>query len=442
MQFDDALQYLLRLGHETLTMKLGLENIKRLLCELNSPEKDFLAVQIAGTNGKGSTAAMLDAICRAAGIRTGLYTSPHLVSITERIRINGQEISRECFARAVAKVKEASERVQSQSGALSTFFEQMTAAALIAFRDAEIDLAILETGLGGRLDATTAARAGVAAITQIAFDHQKYLGETIAEIAAEKAAIIHENAEAIIAPQDFAEAQAVIEERARLCNVTPQKSARIAAIEPHRDEKLRGRFRVTFETPNDIYPNVLLSLRGRHQAKNAAVAIALAEAVRARYQFKINRAAIVEGLETAQHAGRLELRETDPPMLLDGAHNAAGARALREYFDEFYAERSVTLIFGAMADKDLREICETLFPIAARIVLTEPPNARAARIEELRKFAPRGFAENKIAMIADPRAALQFAREHAPSDGLICVTGSLYLVGAVRDYLISESAVV
>lgn len=438
MQFDDALQYLLRLGNETLTMKLGLENIESLLAALNNPERSYLKVQIAGTNGKGSTAAMLACICRAASIKTGLYTSPHLANITERIRLNGVEISRDEFARVVERVREASEKVAVTNGALPTFFEQVTAAAFVAFRDAKVELAILETGLGGRLDATTAARARIVAITQIAFDHQKYLGDTITKIAAEKAATIHKDATAIIASQEFDEARRVIEERCRACAIMPRTSARIIEIKPCNDANEHGRLQVTFQTTRDIYPRVKLNLRGRHQASNAATAIALAEAVTEKYNFNITRQTIIEGLENARHDGRLELIETRPAILFDGAHNTAGAWALRAYLDEFN-RAPLTLVFGAMADKDLSEITALLFPAATQIILTEPPNERAAKIEDLLHLVPKEFDSSKIKLVAESCEALRLARTLTPRDGLICVTGSLYLVGALKEILAREA---
>src|SRR3954467_2029355 len=203
MIFDESLSYLLSLGHETLTIKLGLRNTEVLLAALGNPHHSFPAVQIAGTNGKGSTAIMLDSICRAAGIRAGLFTSPHLISITERIKIDGQEMSTDEFARLTTKVRDTALQLveQNKLETLPTFFEHVTALALLAFREAEIDLAILETGLGGRLDSTTAARAKVVAITQVAMDHEEYLGKTIVEIAGEKAAIIRAGVIAVVGPQ-------------------------------------------------------------------------------------------------------------------------------------------------------------------------------------------------------------------------------------------------
>src|SRR5882724_5303113 len=203
MSFDKALSYLLSLGHETLTIKLGLRNTEILLRALGNPHQVFPAVQIAGTNGKGSTAVTLDSICRAASVRTGLFTSPHLISITERIKVAGEKISEEDFARLTLQVKEVAARLvqQGRLETLPTFFEHVTAIALLAFREAKVELAILETGLGGRLDSTTAAGADIVAITPIAMDHEEYLGNTLAEIGAEKAAIIRPGVTAIVAPQ-------------------------------------------------------------------------------------------------------------------------------------------------------------------------------------------------------------------------------------------------
>src|SRR5882762_7566786 len=203
MSFDEALSYLLSLGHETLTIKLGLRNTKTLLAALGDPHREFPSIQIAGTNGKGSTAVTLDSICRAAGIRTGLFTSPHLTSITERLQIAGEQVSETDFARLTAQVKECAAELVAQGRlkTLPTFFEHVTAIALLAFREAKVELAILETGLGGRLDSTTAAGADIVAITPIAMDHEEYLGNTLAEIAAEKAAIIRPGVTVIVAPQ-------------------------------------------------------------------------------------------------------------------------------------------------------------------------------------------------------------------------------------------------
>lgn len=299
MNFAEATQYLLSLGHETLTMKLGLRSTEFLLENLGNPQKAYVSVQIAGTNGKGSTAVMLEAICRAAGIRAGLYTSPHLVSITERIKIDGNEIAETDFARLATDVRRAAESLVEQGvlEAPPTFFEQVTAIALLAFKEANIELAILETGLGGRLDSTTAVRAQTVAITPISLDHQEYLGETLAEIAAEKAAIIRPRSVVVIAPQAD-EARRVILDFCHTNDVLPiWATENICA--PNADSAY------TFRTERETYENVRPGLRGVHQLQNAATAIGLAECL-ASQDFAITRSAIIEGLQNARHAGRLE----------------------------------------------------------------------------------------------------------------------------------------
>lgn len=430
MNFDESVSYLLSLGHETLAIKLGLENVTRLLARLGDPHTAYPSVQIAGTNGKGSTAAMLEAVCRAARLRAGLYTSPHLVSIQERVRIDGREITREEFARHATLVREASERVREESGALPTFFEQVTAIALDAFRDARVRVAILETGLGGRLDATTAARASIVAITPVALDHQEYLGDTLAEIASEKAAIIREGVRAVVAPQDTV-ANEVILRRCRATGVEPRFSSEDLSVEGACGE---GRLRVRLRTEREEYSGVCLALRGRHQLTNAALAVALAETL-AEDGFKITREHIIEGLESAEHAGRLELIESGGrTLLLDGAHNPAGARALRAYLDEFEG-RKVTMVFGAMRDKALAEIGSVLFPVAERLVLTEPRSPRAATVEELLRAVPADDPPRSVALAPSAADALTLARAQTPTGGTICVTGSLYLVGEIKALL-------
>jgi len=402
MNFEEAVSYLLSLGHETLTIKLGLRNTELLLAALDNPERAFASVQIAGTNGKGSTAVMLDSICRAAGIKCGLYTSPHLVSMTERISISGKQITPEDFAACVTTVRD----VSAQLEALPTFFEQLTAAALLAFKNARIELAILETGLGGRLDSTTAAKASIVAITPISMDHEEYLGDTLESIAAEKAAIIRPGVQAVIAKQDPV-ALRVLLRRCEETGVTP-----ILDTDMHR------------------YKGVRLGLRGRHQVENAGVAIRLAELL------NIPEAAIVTGLETATHPGRLELIQHEPAFLIDGAHNPAGAKSLRDYLDEF-APRPLTLVFGAMRDKQLEQIGKILFPCADTLILTMVNNPRGASIERLKEVADR-FARGRVLTSESSAAALRIAEAETPPEGLICIAGSLYLVGELRPLILRK----
>jgi len=452
MNFDEALSYLLSLGHETLTIKLGLRNTKTLLDALGNPHQKFPAVQIAGTNGKGSTAVMMESICRAAGIRAGLFTSPHLISITERITIGGEQISEADFARLTAQVKTTAEELveQGRLETLPTFFEHVTAIALLAFSEARVELAILETGLGGRLDSTTAAGARIVAITPIAMDHEEYLGHSLAEIAAEKAAIIRPGVAAIVAPQTR-EVLEVIIRQCESAGVEPRfvDSPLWSIPVPARyseqfstglwEATPDGRCLVTFETGEYVYENLRIGLRGRHQTPNALAAIALADALRER-GFAITRADIIRGIESAKHPGRLELWEGAPRFLFDGAHNAASARALREYLDEFVKE-PIVMIFGAMRDKAVDEMAAALVPRAEVLILTALDNPRAASVDALRAAVPGCFDEGKVLRSATAADALNLARRVSPADGLVCVTGSLYLVGTVQKILKETASV-
>ena len=435
MNFDESIQYLLSLGHETLAIKLGLRNTELLLNALHNPEQSFVSVQIAGTNGKGSTAVFLDSICRAAGIRTGLYTSPHLESITERIKIAGEDISSKDFARYATDIRQTGERLvaEGQIEALPTFFEHVTAIALVAFREANVDLAILETGLGGRLDSTTAANADICAITQIAFDHEEYLGSDLKSIAAEKAAIIRHGSQAVIAHQ-HPEALEVVLQRCEQVGVVPTligEGNSISEIAPD------GRFRVTFNTATARYAELWLGLRGQHQIENAAVAIGLTEFLTQRL-FQVSRDALVDGLANAVHQGRLELLNGKPQLLLDGGHNPAGAETLRAFLQDF-AKRPLTLVFGALRDKRVEEIAKILFPCVDHIVLTNIQNPRSTSAESMLSFAQQ-YSTGSVTSATTSSEAIEQALKCTRPDGMICVTGSLYLVGEVRGQLVDRIA--
>ncbi|HCA58463.1 MAG TPA: bifunctional folylpolyglutamate synthase/dihydrofolate synthase [Blastocatellia bacterium] len=419
MNFAESQRYLYSLGNEVEAMKLGLENIRMLLAELGNPQDNYLKVQVAGTNGKGSVCAFLDSICGQADIRRGLYTSPHLVSITERIKIDGEDISEDEFARLATTVRTTSERLLAE-GKLQytpTFFEQVTAIALTAFAEAKVELAILETGLGGRLDATTAADAEIAGITQIDLDHQEYLGDTIEEIAAEKAAIIREQTKAVVIGRQSPAVMNVLEGvigEAHSRGVFVRETAVVF------DESALG-MPLRSLTSN-------LSLRGAHQVANAEVAILVADILR-KY-FPITDENIRKGLNSAIHPGRLEYIDN---VLLDGAHNIAGARALLNYLT-YVETRPITMIFAAMRGKDVAEIAKILWPRAERLILTQPPNSRAMTAEELLEFVPEGFDVEKIVTTNSVEDALAAAE----STELILVTGSLYLVGEVRKIALSR----
>jgi dihydrofolate synthase/folylpolyglutamate synthase len=451
MHFDESLSYLLSLGHETLTLKLGLRNTETLLTALGNPERSFPAVQIAGTNGKGSTAAFLDSICRAAGIHTGLFTSPHLISITERIKIDGRQISEDQFAELTSKVKQTAEKLVAGSAlpALPTFFEHVTAIALLAFREAKVELAILETGLGGRLDSTTAAAAALVAITPIAFDHQEYLGNTLAQIAAEKAAIIRPGVAAAIAPQ-APEAFRVIVRQCEAAGIQPCLIESRGAVAPaERRGATRwstnvsattadGRAIASVASDHVTYENLTVALRGRHQVVNAATAVGLAELLLQK-GFHISKEAIVHGIETATHPGRLELWEGSRRILFDGAHNPAAAHSLREYLDEFVTS-PIVMIFGTMRDKAVGEMMAGLFTRADKVILTSLDNPRAASVAELLAALPKDLDEARVMKSSDIEEAIELALKITPANGILCVTGSLHLVGVVQEILSRATA--
>jgi len=429
VNFDESLKYLYGLGNEVSAMKLGLENIGKLLTALGNPEKNFLKVQVAGTNGKGSTCAFLDSICVLAGIKTGLYTSPHLISITERIKINGQDLSEKDFARHATKIKEISESLLENGDleTIPTFFEQVTAIAISAFDEAKIVLAILETGLGGRFDATTATNAEIVAITPIDFDHQNILGNTLTEIAAEKSAIIRKDTRVVLGNQSE-EALEVILIR---CDEVGIKPINDCKIELDAIDSTNGKAIVTFLTKNEIYHDVHLSLRGRHQIENARLAVLLAEVLKNDFKFTISKFEIVEGLETAEHKGRLEFYQN---ILFDGAHNVAGAKALKDYLDEFI-KQPITLVFGAMRDKDLWEIAAILFPKAETLILTKPNNERSMETSEMLKIVPTTFNQKNVKLAATVADGIITAQKITKETELILITGSLYLVGEAQEIL-------
>ncbi len=418
MNFSEAETYLFSLGNEVSAMKLGLENIRALLVALGSPQQKFLKVQVAGTNGKGSTCAFIDSIVRAAGIRTGLFTSPHLVSITERIQIDGQKIDEANFARRSTFVRDTAERLLATGGLAyrPTFFEQITAIALLEFAESRAELAILETGLGGRLDATTAAEAGIAVITRIDLDHQEYLGDTLEAVAREKAAIIGPSTRtAIIGPQ-IPEALRVIEDRINLINT-------------QRVEGGGSKLESLFLEHSSRYEPDQIGLKGRHQAENAAIAVAAVKALTRHSPISDENIAL--GLVNARHPGRLEYQGH---YLFDGAHNPGGARALAAYLNDL-EPRPITIIFGAMEGKRVAEMAAVIFPKAEHVVLTRPENSRSAYLSDLVLAVPKEFEPSRLTLTENVGDAINAAEDLAGPDGLILVTGSLYLVGEVKRLL-------
>jgi dihydrofolate synthase/folylpolyglutamate synthase len=436
MTFLESVRYLYSLGHEMVAVKMELESIRALCHALGDPQKLCPAVHIAGTNGKGSTSAMTEAMVKASGLRVGLYTSPHLVNITERIRVDGREISPEDFARLATRVRAISEQLVTDEllTAPPTFFEQVTAIAFLYFVERKVDLAILEVGLGGRLDATNICQPLVCAITPVSADHQQYLGHTLAAIAAEKAGIIKSTAPVVVAPQE-PEAMKVIAEKCALARAPLINAGTSDAEMEITNRDSVGMYGFHYRARLAQY-DLRLNLRGRHQIINACAAIHIAEQLQ-EAGLNLSRGAIVEGLASVDWPGRLELISPRtagalPDILLDGAHNPAGARVLRDFLNE-HCPPQLTLIFGVMSDKALTEIAESLFPAAQTIIATRINNPRSTDPRAIAAaVAGKGW---NVTTAENAAEALTEARRITPSDGLICVCGSLYLIGEIKQAL-------
>lgn len=437
MNYDEAVAHLYALGHElarTPPPKFDLAHMRALLAAIGSPEKKFRAVLVAGTNGKGSTAATLASILQAAGHRTGLYTSPHLVRINERIRVNGDAIAGDAFAAAFDRVAAAATQLVER-GELPwhpSFFETMTAIAFEYFAGSEIEIAVLEVGMGGRLDATNVVEPLVSVITDISLDHQKYLGNTIAAIAGEKAGIIRPNGVVILLPQhpeaNDVLGRAIVEKNARAVSAT----AYMPPVTPDADENTAAG-----ETPYAVQAlgreiQIQPALRGRHQLRNVALAIAAAAELNG-LGINVGPEDVERGVRETRWPGRLQVVPGTPEFILDVAHNPDGAWALRAALSHMYPQRRVVMIFGAMRDKAIAEMASILFPMAEYVVATNADNPRSATPGEIAEVGVRTGAE----IIGDPTVldAIYRARELAGADGVVVVTGSIYLVGEVMGLL-------
>ena len=403
------------------TVVLGLERMRSALAELGHPEFRFPAVHVAGTNGKGSACAMVDAVLRAAGFRVGLYTSPHLVRFNERIRLGGVDIDDASLGQRLLQVLQ-----RSPTASTLTYFELGTLVAFWHFAEEGVDFAVLETGLGGRLDATATCVPRATAVTALGLDHTELLGDTLAAIAREKAGIFRAGVPAVVARQPEEAEQVLVEEAARVGAPLLREGVDFAVVEEagalayrHGPRRLSG---------------LRLGLAGAHQHQNAALALALLD-VLAEAGARIPDAARQSGLREVHWPGRLEEVPGSPLLLLDGAHNPAGVQVLRAALDSRYPGRRVHLIFGAVADKDVRGMLSGLLPRMASVTLTPLQTPRgllpSAYLEETRTLCPA------VRVADSPAAALQLARAGAAPEDVVLATGSLYLVGALKAHLLA-----
>lgn len=415
-RYQESLGYLF--GLQKHGIKFGLNSTENMLAQVGSPHRGLRCIHVGGTNGKGSTAAMLSSILRRHGFRVGLYTSPHLVRFTERFRINDEEVSPE-------RMLDIFERIHKvlNDREPPTFFEMTTAMGLLYFAEEQVDWAIVEVGMGGRLDATNVITPKVSVITNVALDHQEFLGSTLAAIAREKAGIIKDGVPVVTGArqplvQGILKATS-FKHRAPLFSLGADFRVRRNGDGTFQYQGLKRRF-----------PSLGLNLTGLHQFYNASLAIAALEVLEQSEALSLDASALQEGLDHVRWPARLEVLQQKPLIVLDGAHNAQGAESLRDALKQCFSYERLHLVLGIMADKDIRGILRRLLPLAETAIFTQPRYVRASTADNLRKLA-RPYIQ-KHYVVPDPAAAIEQAKLLAGPDDLICITGSLYFAGEVK----------
>jgi dihydrofolate synthase/folylpolyglutamate synthase len=437
MNYDAAVRYLLSLGRElaaptqAAAAKFDLENITILAERLGRPDRAYPSAHIAGTNGKGSTAAFLESILRQAGFRTGLNTSPHLEKINERIRINGQEISDDAFAETFTRILALIEELLAAGSlrAHPTYFECVTAMAFEYFAAERVEFGVFEVGLGGRLDATNTLHSAVSIITRIDFDHENFLGHSLQEIAREKAGILKRDVPVVLAEQR-PEAREVILARATELGCPVIETPNVFRIESESTQDGFARARVT-ETASGTTFEIAPNLPGRFQLQNALNALAAARFLQQR-GFRITNEAITHGIAHVTWPGRLEKLQSHPDIYLDGAHNPSAARELAAFLDQNFSGRRIWLIYAALRDKAVDEVAGLLFPRAEEVILTAPRTSRAVSATQLAEIASHYAA--RFSVVPEAEQALDYALAKAAPNDAVFITGSLYLVGQLRHY--------
>lgn len=429
MNYSEALAYLESLG--TFGIQLGLKRIEALLAEMGNPERRFRSIHVTGTNGKGSTTAMLASIHATAGIRTGMYISPHLVDYPERMTLDGKEISCDEFAAAIEQTRLAAEAIQSRGMDSPTEFEVLTAAAFYWFARQRAEIVVVEVGLGGLLDSTNVITPELSVITNVTLEHTDRCGKTLAEIATHKAGIIKPGVPVVTGA--VGEALSVIEAVAArqhsACSVLDRE---FFVSDVHTGETEQS---FLFSGPVEPPQRYRMRLLGRHQADNAAVAIRACQSL-ANQEPRLTSAAIRTGVANARWPGRFEIFPGSPLVILDGAHNPDGVRSLRQTLDDVYPARPIVFLFGVLADKEHAEMARLLFRRSDRAVVVEPNSQRAAAASDIAREISGYVA---AAATADNIAAgLDQARSWAGPTGAICVAGSLYMIGEARQLLLQQ----
>ncbi len=424
MNYEQCQRYLEDV--QSLGIKLGLDNVRTVLSSFDNPHLKYPSLLVAGTNGKGSVCAMLTKILALHNLRVGLFTSPHLIRVEERIRIKDRLIPARSFCRLLTRLRQRVEELVAAKTLPSppTYFELLTCLAFLYFEEQKVDIAVLEVGMGGRFDATNVVRPCVSVITTISGEHQQFLGETLGQIAFEKAGIIKSGVPVVCGVEER-EAYRIIKKRAdELLAPFHFVFSRKACFQARKD---KDGYSFIYESDEEKY-HFSPSLRGEHQGKNAAVAIVAAEQLSKNWK-KLEKRKIVEGIEKAEWDGRLEVICRRPFIILDGAHNCEGVQALKKYIKDFLPTPLI-LVFAVMRDKEIARMADILFPLAEKIILARFSSSRAASPEEIMSKAPK-FKE-RIVVVPKLEEALGLGLRSAGSDGCLLAAGSLYLIGEIK----------
>jgi len=426
MDYEQALKYIH--GTYKFGSKLGLENITELLNRLGNPQEKFASIHVAGTNGKGSVTSMITHVLVQAGYKTGMFISPYLENFTERIQVNLKEIPRDDLARITQKVKQKVEDMVKEGFNHPTEFEIVTAIGFTYFAEVDVDIAVVEVGLGGRLDATNVLKPILSVITSISYDHMDILGDTLEKIAYEKAGIIKEGVPVVSYPQDLEAAQVIrrvaAERKSQLTEVSPEQ---VRVKEQSFDMQV---FDFTFEDQH--YHNLKIKLPGDHQILNAATALTALMVAR-KNGVALNDGDIYAGLEKTVWPGRLEKLSDKPFIVIDGAHNASGANALAQAMKAYFKDRRIKLVLGILEDKEVEAIISSVCPLASEVIVTTPDSPRAMPPERLAERV-RAYCQN-VSVEPNVERALDIAIQDLDEDDLLLVSGSLYLIGKVRSYI-------
>lgn len=426
MDYPESIAYLK--GLTTFGINLGLERIQDLLARLDHPERQVKFVHVGGTNGKGSTATMLASILTAAGLKTGLFTSPHLHSYTERVRINGEEISEAAIAELLTILRRHLDDIVAAGQEHPTEFEVSTALAILHFARQQVDMAVMEVGMGGAIDSTNVILPQVSIITNIGMDHMDYLGPTIADIARVKAGIIKTGVPVLTAA-DHPEALAVIRQQAAAKGSILWEYGRDIVAESLAFDDFGQSFDCRVE--ETIFRDLRITLRGRHQLINAALAVAGA------VRLGIEESAIRQGLAAAQWACRLETVSQSPLVVIDAAHNHHGVLVLVDALKQYWPSQKKVLVLGMLADKEREKVVAEIVPLVDKVVVTKPNNPRAGAWREIADFV-RPYVQD-VVVEEDIGKAVEIGRALAGDDHMLLITGSIYMVAEARDYLLKTT---